>query len=278
MICAHAQFLGHEPTPKCFGFPQWLLGLFCATLSSFVTVDGHASEGVQVLASVLIASTDADFYLLLSHILKEAGFEVTLASSTQEILHFSAELSPVAILLDCRQGEARAYEVCERLKQEAVTFGIVTVGLIGPGAEHLHIDLIKSGIDETFVRPMAPKKLIGFLNGLAGRRAPGYALTDRGTLLVAGAITIDPRTHRVTRGGKIVHLGPIEFRLLRHLVENAGQVVSRQALIAAGWDEGRFVDTRTVNVHVGRLRRALDDGGPDYIRTVRSAGYMLDAG
>lgn len=229
------------------------------------------------MASVLIASTDADFYLLLSHILKEAGFDVTLASSTQEILHFSAELNPLAILLDCRQGEERAFDVCNRLKTEAETLGIMTVALIGPGAEHLHLDLIKSGIDETFVRPMAPTKLIGFLNAIAGRKGSSYSRTDGRAIVTAGAVTLDLRTHRVTRGGKDIHLGPIEFRLLRHLIENVGQVVSRQALIAAGWDEGRFVDTRTVNAHIGRLRRALDDGGPDRIRTVRSAGYMFDS-
>lgn len=225
---------------------------------------------------VLIASTDADFYLLLSHILETSGFGVTLASSAEEVVHFSAELSPLAILLDCRHGETLPFEVCARLKQEAVTLGIVTVALIGPGAEHLHIDLIKAGIDETFVRPMAPNKLIGFLGVIAGRKGHKYRTGEGRTFLSAGEITLDPGQHRVTRRDKEVHLGPIEFRLLRHLMENAGQVVSRQALIGAGWDEGRFVDTRTVNAHVGRLRRALGDDGPDRIRTVRSAGYMFD--
>lgn len=225
---------------------------------------------------VLIASTDADFYLLLSHILEESGFGVTLASSAEEVVHFSAELSPLAILFDCRPGEVLPFEVCTRLKQEAVPLGILTVALIGPGAEHLHIDLIKAGIDETFVRPMSPSKLIGFLGAIARRKGHAYTPSDGRTLLRAGEMTLDPRQHRVTRQDKEIHLGPIEFRLLRHLMENAGQVVSRQALISAGWDEGRFVDTRTVNAHVGRLRRALAGRGPDRIRTVRSAGYMFD--
>lgn len=224
----------------------------------------------------MIASTDADFYLLLSHILEEAGFGVTLTSTEEEVVHFSAELSPIAVLLDCRNGEALAFDICARLKQEATTIEIETIALIGPGAEHLHIDLIKSGIDETFVRPMAPNKLIGFLSGIARRKGMAHTHGEGRTVLTAGDITLDPRRHRVTRGDKELHLGPIEFRLLRHLMAHAGEVVSRQALIGAGWEAGRFVDARTVNVHVGRLRRAIADGGPDRIRTVRSAGYMFE--
>lgn len=225
---------------------------------------------------VLIASTDADFYLLLSHILGEAAFAVTLASSIEEIVYFSAELNPIAILLDCRPGDTIALEVAARLKQETTVFGIKTIALIGPGAEHLHIDLIKSGIDETFVRPMAPNKLIEFLNALAGRHARSGTLRGGALSLASGDIVMDLRTHRVTRRGRELHLGPTEFRLLRHLIEHAGQVVSRQALIDAAWDRGRYVDIKTVNVHVGRLRRALDDGKGEIIRTVRSAGYLLE--
>jgi two-component system, OmpR family, phosphate regulon response regulator PhoB len=225
---------------------------------------------------VLIASSDADFYLLLSHILSEADFAVTLASSVEEILHFSSELNVLAILLDCRPGDSMALEACLRLKADGAAFGIITVALIGPGAEHLHIDLIKSGIDETFVRPMEPKKLISFLQNITGKSSSTQLVRSGEVTLPSREIVMDLRAHRVTRLGREVHLGPIEFRLLRHLIEHAGQVVSRQALIAAGWDEGRYVDTRTINVHIGRLRRALDDGKGDIIRSVRSAGYLLE--
>ncbi|WMT92559.1 response regulator transcription factor [Pelagibacterium sp. H642] len=228
------------------------------------------------MASILIASTDADFYLLLSHILVEAGFTVTLASSVEEVAFLSVEANPLAILLDCRSGETMAMDACLRLKQDAATVSLPAVALIGPGAEHQHLNLMKAGIDDTFVRPMAPRKLIDFLNGLAGPVAGKQDPRIGEGLLAHGDITIDLKAHKVARGGHEIHLGPIEFRLLRHLIEHAGQICSRDALVAAGWQKGRFVDRRTVNVHIGRLRRALGQSGGDVIRTVRSAGYLLE--
>ena len=228
------------------------------------------------MASILIASTDADFYLLLSHILAEAGFTVALASSVEEVAYLGAETNPMAILLDCRSGESMALDVCLRLKQDATTIGLRVVALIGPGAEHQHLSLMKAGIDDTFVRPIAPRKLIDFLNILGARAQGAPSLRMDASKLVHGDITIDLKAHKVSRGEHEIHLGPIEFRLLRHLMEHAGQICSREALIGAGWQKGRYVDRRTINVHIGRLRRTLSQSGHDVIRTVRSAGYLLD--
>lgn len=145
------------------------------------------------MASILIASTDADFYLLLSHILAEAGFAVTLASSVEEVINTAVEDNPLAIFLDCRSGDSMAMEACVRLKHEAVTIGLPTIALIGPGAEHQHLSLMKAGIDDIFVRPIAPRKLIDFLDELAGRPKGALGTGYRTSILSHGDITLYQR-------------------------------------------------------------------------------------
>jgi two-component system phosphate regulon response regulator PhoB len=230
------------------------------------------------MAKIVVASTDADYYLLLSHILSEAGFSVLVASSSAEVIHQCRQSRPIAILLDCRSGEDLALSSCQDLKDDPETFGIQTVVLIAPGAEHQYLNLMRAGMDESFVRPIAPSKLIGFLEDLAGLPVSGLRHRDGRDILVHRDIEIDLDAHRVSRKGIPVHLGPIEFRILRHLMENAGRICTRDALVEAGWQQGRFVDRRTINVHMGRLRKALGESGGDLIRTVRSAGYVLETG
>jgi two-component system phosphate regulon response regulator PhoB len=228
------------------------------------------------MASIIIASTDADYYLLLSHILSEAGFAVSLASSAAEVTHLSQKANAIAILLDCRSGNDLAINACVELKRDPATSGIMRIALIGPGAEPQYLNLMTAGIDESFVRPMAPSKLISFLDRLGGRPGSGRTHRDGRAMLVYADIDIDVDAHRASRSGRHIHLGPIEFRMLRHLIEHAGQICSRDALIEAAWQQGRYVDRKTVNVHIGRLRQALGASGGDVIRTVRSAGYILD--
>jgi two-component system phosphate regulon response regulator PhoB len=229
------------------------------------------------MASIMIASTDADYYLLLSHIVSEAGFVVSLASSVAEIIQLSQQTNPIAILLDCRPGDPLAIKACLELKNEATTLGIKRVALIAPGAEQQYLDLMKAGIDESFVRPITPAKLLEFLEDLAGRPLRVRNRRDGRAGLMYADIDIDLDLHRVSRSGRVVHLGPIEFRMLGHLVEHAGTICSRDALIQAAWPQGRYVERRTVNVHIGRLRLALGETGGDIIRTIRSAGYILES-
>ncbi|MDB5203943.1 MAG: phosphate regulon transcriptional regulatory PhoB protein [Ferruginibacter sp.] len=228
------------------------------------------------MASILIASTDADYYLLLSHILSEAGFVVSLASSVAEVVQLSQQTNPTAILLDSRPGDPLAIKACLELKNEAATFGITAVALIAPGAEQQYLDLMKAGIDESFVRPVTPSKLLDFLEALAGQALGVRNRRDGRAGLIYADIDIDLDLHRVSRRGRVIHLGPIEFRMLQHLVEHAGTICSRDALIEAAWPQGRYVDRKTVNVHIGRLRHALGESGGDIIRTIRCAGYVLE--
>ncbi|WP_201271872.1 response regulator transcription factor [Sinorhizobium meliloti] len=220
---------------------------------------------------ILIGSTDADYYLLLVHILESEGFQVILGSGVEEIVHLAGENDVRAILLDCRSGEEWAPATCVKLKQEPRTFGITTVGLIGPGAESRFIDLLKAGIDENFVRPIAPSKLLGFLRDRILHGSHPTAID--GHILAYAGIELSTNRHSVKRFGVSIHLGPIEFRLLQLLMENREQACSRAQLIEAAWRDRRFVDAKTVNVHIGRLRKALSVANcADVIRTVRSSG------
>ncbi|WP_245521378.1 response regulator transcription factor [Rhizobium azibense] len=216
--------------------------------------------------------------MLLVHILETEGYEVTLGSGVEEIVHLARENNVDAILLDCRSGETLAPETCVRLKQEPQTVGIMTVALVGPGAEGRFIDLLKAGIDENFVRPVAPLKLLAFLRDRVLFQSGSHRRAGDGRILTYASVELDTVRHSVRRFGISIHLGPIEFRLLQFFMENREQACSRAQLIEAGWPERRYVDAKTVNVHVGRLRKALSvAGGSDLIRTVRSSGYLLDA-
>ncbi|MCO6181043.1 response regulator transcription factor [Ciceribacter sp. RN22] len=155
--------------------------------------------------------------------------------------------------------------------------GLTTVGLIGPGAECRFMELLKAGIDESFVRPIAPSKLLDFLRSHIMFRLDSDPTAMDGHVLFYAGIELNIGKHSVKRSGVRVRLGPIEFRLLQFLIENRERACSRAQLIEAGWPERRFVDTKTVNVHIGRLRKALGVAdAPDVIRTVRSSGYILD--
>ncbi|MCA1443780.1 winged helix-turn-helix domain-containing protein [Ensifer sp. IC4062] len=149
--------------------------------------------------------------------------------------------------------------------------------MIGPGAEGRFIELLKAGIDENFVRPIAPAKLLAVLRDRIPPRPDEQRRESGGAILAYAGIELNILRHSVKRFGKAIQLGPIEFRLLQFLLDNRGQACSRAQLIEAAWPERRYVDAKTVNVHIGRLRKALHVvGRPDVIRTVRSSGYMLD--
>nr|WP_255647901.1 response regulator transcription factor [Ensifer sp. IC4062] len=225
----------------------------------------------------MIGSTDADYYLLLVHILEAEGYDVMLGSGVEEIVHLAGAGDVQAILLDCRPGDDLAPLACYRLKSEPRTFGISTLALIGPGAEGRFIELLKAGIDENFVRPIAPAKLLAVLRDRIPPRPDEQRRESGGAILAYAGIELNILRHSVKRFGKAIQLGPIEFRLLQFLLDNRGQACSRAQLIEAAWPERRYVDAKTVNVHIGRLRKALHVvGRPDVIRTVRSSGYMLD--
>ncbi len=225
---------------------------------------------------ILIASQDPDFYLMLDHILRADDFRTALTDGAGEHAGFSSD-DVFAIILDCRAGSSFAADTFRAWKDPAARPNILSIALIGPGAEQQHVELLKLGVEESFVRPIAPARLLLSPRARRSGIRPGYGSSGGRTSLVFGDLEMSLDTYRVHRDGREIHLGPIEFRLLRHLIENPGRVFSRDELIARAWPNRVHVSARTVDMHISRLRRSLTRASKgDLIRTVRSAGYSLE--
>jgi two-component system phosphate regulon response regulator PhoB len=224
---------------------------------------------------IAICSQDADVYLLLSHILEVDGFTTTLAGSIEDVLALAAEKPVQAVVLDCRPGNQLAAQSA-RLKQDARTSALPCVALVSPGAELQHIQLLRSGTDERFVRPFAPAKLLEYLRSrLAITQTSGQGRQNSKSLMYRD-LEMQIDAHRVRCAGREILLGPIEFKLLRHMLENPEKVLSREELIGVAWPSRAGVGARRVDVHISQLRKLLKQCSQRAaIRTVRLAGYAL---
>ena len=221
---------------------------------------------------VAICSQDAEVYLFLHHILDVDGFASTLASTREEMFDLADTANVRAWILDCHSGNGMAAN-CVRLRQDPRIGGLPIVALISQDAQDQHIALLKAGIDECFVRPMVPAKLLAYLRSRLG----GPSRSAAGLSLSYGAIEMELDTYHVRCSGEEVVLGPIEFKLLRHMLENPERVLSRDELIKTAWPRNVFVGPRTVDVHISRLRRCFRPfSRADMIRTVRLGGYALE--
>jgi two-component system phosphate regulon response regulator PhoB len=224
---------------------------------------------------IVICSHDAEFYLVLNHILAVDGFTSALASDVEELLDLATQTPVHASVMDCRP-DNQMVESCSRLRQDIRTSGIPVVALIQPGAASQHIALLKSGIDEVLVRPLAPAKLLDYLRLRLGSGRHGLR-PDGAMSLNYGDIEMQIDRHHVRRNGREIALGPIEFKLLRHMLENPEKVLSRDELIEVAWPGNVYVGLRTVDVHISRLRKSLKQSShDDIIRTVRLGGYALE--
>ncbi|MEI9414189.1 response regulator transcription factor [Mesorhizobium sp. Cs1321R2N1] len=221
---------------------------------------------------ILICSQDAEFYLFFSHVLEVDGFETVLAGGVEDAIRHATECGPQAVVLDCQPVTATGPGICARLKGELQINALPVIALIASGAEHQQLDLLKAGIDESFLRPFAPAKLLAYLDGKLRTRLLPNGGNDGA--LTCGQLNMEPRSRRVHCGGQQLRLGPLEFNMLRHLMENPGKVCSRDELVSAAWPANIYVGPRTVDVHVSRLRKALSPH--NVIRTIRSAGYALE--
>jgi two-component system phosphate regulon response regulator PhoB len=165
-------------------------------------------------------------------------------------------------------------EVCRRLRRKTGTANVPIIMLTARGEEGDRIRGLETGADDYVTKPFSPRELVARVAAVLRRVRPALA-EER---LAFADVEMDVVSHRVRRGGEPIALGPTEFRLLRHFLEHPRRVFARERLIDAVWSPDSDIDGRTVDVHVRRLRKALNDGGrPDLIRTVRSAGYSLDA-
>ena len=211
--------------------------------------------------------------LLMWHFNRE-GYDIVRTADGDEALLLAEERTPDLVILDWMIEGVSGIEVCRRLRRRASTSAVPIIMLTARGEESDRIRGLETGADDYVTKPFSPRELLARVGAVLRRVRPALA----GEQLSYGDLEMDVQSHRVRRGGKPVSLGPTEFRLLRHLMENPGRVFSRERLLAAVWTHDPDIDERTVDVHVRRLRRALNEGGGgDLIRTVRSAGYSLDA-
>ncbi|MER8556932.1 response regulator transcription factor [Mesorhizobium sp. M0965] len=245
---------------------------------SIEAVEADVVLGVALMKPlVLICSQGAELYLYYSHILGVDGFRIELARSVEEALALASVREPQAVVLDCQPASSTGSTICAQLKAEFRNRGLLVIALIAPGAENQHLDLLKAGIDESFVRPFAPAMLLDCLRTKLALPKPGSNGIENGSWLRCGRLEMNVDARRVHGNGHDIHLGPIQFKLLRHLLETPGMVFSRVELKNAAWGEKIHVGERTVDVHISRIRKELErTSAGSVIRTIRSDGYSLE--
>jgi two-component system phosphate regulon response regulator PhoB len=222
---------------------------------------------------ILVMEDEDALSTLLQYNLEKEGYDVVIAADGEEGLVQVDERQPDLVLLDWMLPKVSGIEVCRRLRGRAETRNLPIIMLTARGEESDRVRGLDTGADDYLTKPFSMVELIARIRAVLRRIRPGLA-DDR---VGHGDIVIDRVAHRVRRDGKEVHLGPTEFRLLDHFMRHPGRVFSREQLLDAVWGSDVYVEARTVDVHVGRLRKALDIGeSANPIRTVRSAGYSLD--
>ena len=223
---------------------------------------------------VLIVEDEGALVEVLKYNLEKEGFRTEVATDGEEALLVLDEQSPDLVILDWMLPHVSGIEVCRRIRRRKETRGVPIVMLTARGEEGDRVRGLESGADDYVTKPFSPGELIARVRAVLRRSAPEL-LED---VLRHGGVEMNLTTHRVTRDGRPVRLGPTEFRLLRVLMERPGRVYSREQLLDRAWGTDRYVELRTVDVHVRRLRQALNGpGDPELIRTVRSVGYAIDA-
>jgi two-component system phosphate regulon response regulator PhoB len=222
--------------------------------------------------TVLLVEDEPAQREVLSYNLEAEGFRVTSADNGEDALLLVEEEHPDIIVLDWMMPNLSGIEVCRRLKLRPETRAVPIIMLSARSEEVDRVRGLETGADDYVVKPYSIIELMARVRAQLRRARPATA----GVRLEYEDIVLDSETHRVTRGGAALKLGPTEFRLLSTFMEKPGRVWSREQLLDRVWGRDIYVDTRTVDVHIGRLRKALTvHGGADPLRTVRGAGYAL---
>lgn len=224
---------------------------------------------------ILVVEDEESIAILLEYNLEKAGFTPIMASDGEQALERIAEEVPDAILLDWMlPAGASGIEICRQVRMRDETRSTPIIMLTARGEETDRIRGLDTGADDYVTKPFSVEELIARLRAVLRRSAPS---TGGGPSLSIGDINLDTETRRVHRADREIHLGPTEFRLLECLLRRPGRVFSREQLLDLVWGREIYVEARTVDVHVGRLRKALNrKDQADPIRTVRAAGYALD--
>ncbi|NTJ65058.1 response regulator transcription factor [Agrobacterium rhizogenes] len=245
--------------------------------SNFKRSDAAVKLEVTACNEVIIWTCDAELFLPFSYILKTEGFIPSLACSANDVLTSCAERLPCAILLDCTHETQDAVSICGEIRRSTTHDNEVRlIALLRSEAQPLHLALLQAGVDDFLFRPLSPEKLLTSL-----RQATGQAMETANSKIAASLafadLEVDVDSRRIHCNGRDFALPPIEFNILRHLMNRQGQLCSRSELIASAWPASAEVTPRTVDVHIGRLRKVLGElpGCSAAIRTVHAAGYVF---
>ena len=222
---------------------------------------------------LLLVEDDPALAELLEFRFRQEGYEVVATPDGDEALLLASEEVPDLVLLDWMIEGTSGIEVCRQLRRNKPTAHVPIIMLTARGAEDDRIRGLDTGADDDMAKPFSPRELLARVNAILRRIRPALA----GEMLTVGDLTLDPVAHKAQRQGRTLALGPTEFRLLRFLMEHPGRVFSRGQLLDAVWGSESEIEERTVDVHIRRLRKAIEiDGQPDPVRTVRWAGYSLE--
>jgi two-component system phosphate regulon response regulator PhoB len=224
---------------------------------------------------ILIVEDDKALVALLVFHFEREDFEVRHTGDGEEALILARESPPDLVILDWMLDSLSGIEVCRQLRRVPETANVPIVMLTARGEEGDRLRGFETGADDYVTKPFSPRELVARVTAVLRRVRPALA----GEQLAYADIEMDVAGHKVKRGDALVALGPTEFRLLRHFLEHPGRVFSRERLLDSVWGQDSEIELRTVDVHIRRLRKAINAGAgaADIIRTVRSAGYALDA-
>ena len=224
-------------------------------------------------ASILIVEDEADLRELMRYNLEAEEFRIVTAESGDEAVERIRDGVPDLILLDWMLPGLSGIELCRRWRSRDETARTPIIMITARGEEEERVRGLATGADDYVVKPFSMPELVARIQALLRRSSPQLVTN----LLKAGDLELDRQSHRVRRSGRDLHLGPTEYRLLEYLMRHPGRVYSREQLLDGVWGNDVYVDERTVDVHVGRLRKAINRGREaDPIRTVRGAGYAFD--
>ena len=223
---------------------------------------------------VMIIEDEEALGLLLKYNLEKEGYEVMLEPRGNKALADIEKHCPSVILLDWMLPEISGVEICKLIRSKPDIKNIPIIMLTAKGEEEDKIKGLSAGADDYVTKPFSIPELMARVKTQL-RRAPEPQDEKE---FVFEDIRMDLGTKKVYRGENYIHLGPTEFRLLRMLMETPGKVYSREFLLKNVWGDNIYVESRTVDVHIRRLRKSLNQFGPDYIRTVRATGYSIDRG
>ena len=224
---------------------------------------------------ILIVEDETPLVTMLRYNLEKEGFRVAAAADGQEALLLLAEERPDLVLLDWMLPGVSGLELCRRIRRRAEWRDLPVVMLTARAEEADRVRGLETGADDYLAKPFSLDELNARIRAVLRRSRPALAED----VLTRGDLSVDLARHRVSRGGRAIELSPTEYRLLLHFMENPGRVFSRDQLLNAVWGRDTYVEERTVDVHIRRLRKALNrEGETDIVRTVRSAGYAFALG